>query len=441
MNENSLDMAQKPVEELPRLKDGVGLASHLFLWLCVISCALFGYWSWQGTLAVVSVAEGEVVPSSQIKTIQHLEGGIVREIKIREGEKVKQGQPLIVLESTSSGADVTELQTRIVGLKIEMARLEAEATNKAQPDFPEDMAKAYPRLIGEAMRLFTSRRNRLQNEISSQRAIISQRRRSIQEITARIKNQRKSLKLSKEQIAISDELLKEQLSNRYKHLDLLKEAAKLEGAISQDKVAVQRAESALKQAQANFAGVRSRFSEEARISLDAARRQLEEFAPRLEKFQDSLKRTVLRSPVNGVIKTLHVVTIGGVLRAGDAVLDIVPAGDRLVIEARLATQDIGYVRAGQTSIIKLASSDAMRFDNLSGTVASVSPDTITAEDGVPYYKVRIETDRDHFRRGANRYDLLPGMQVITSIHTGERTVMEYLIDPFLNAQTSALRER
>ncbi len=428
-------------QDLPPLKDGVGLASHLFLWLCLSVCILFGLWAWKGTLAVVSVAEGEVVPSSQVKTIQHLEGGIIREIKIREGEKVTEGQSLIVLESTSSGADVSELQTRIVGLQIEMARLEAEASNQPQPKFPPDLVKAYPRLISEAMGLFTSRQNKLKNEISSQRAIISQRRRSIQEISARVRNQRKSLKLLKEQISISEQLLKEQLTNRYKHLDLLKESARLEGEISQDKVAVQRAEAALKQAEANFAGVRSRFSVEARSSLDTARRQLEEFLPRLEKFQDSLKRTVLRSPVNGVIKTLHVVTIGGVLRPGDDVLDIVPAGDRLVIEARLPTQDIGYVRTGQTSVIKLASVDAMRFDNLPGKVTGVSPDTITAEDGQPFYKVRIETDRDHFLRGAVRYDLFPGMQVVASIHTGQRTVLEYLVDPFLDASDSALRER
>ena len=136
-----------------------------------------------------------------------------------------------------------------------------------------------------------------------------------------------------------------------------------------------------------------------------------------------------------------VVTIGGVVRAGDPVIDVVPAGDRLIIEAKLKTQDIGYVRAEQSARITLASADAMRFDNLEGKVLAVSPDTITGQDGRPYYKVRIETARNHFRRGANRYDLFPGMQVLTSIHTGERTVMEYILDPFLNAGDTALRER
>ena len=415
--------------------------THLFLFICIIACIAFGAWAWRGQLAIVSVAEGEVVPSTQVKTIQHLEGGIIREIKIREGERVKTGQSLITLESTASGADVGELKTRIVGLKIEIARLKAAASNAKKPIFPPDLIKSYPRLIEEANKLFKSRKRRLDDEFASQNAIIAQRKQDIQEATARIRNQRNSLKLLKEQIAISEDLLKEQLTNRYKHLDLLKELARLKGSIEEDKVALKRAGSALAQASANKDSIRSKFSEEARTKLDTARRQLEEFTPRMSKFEDSLKRTIIRSPVNGIVKTIHVVTIGGVVRAGDAIIDIVPEGDRLIIEAKLKTQDIGYVRVQQSARITLASADAMRFDGLEGTVIRVSPDTITSDDGEPYYKVRIQTDRNHFQRAKNRYDLFPGMQVIASIHTGERTVMEYLLDPFLNASDTAMRER
>ena len=423
-------MSDQQADMMPPANDNVG--THLFLLLCVVSCVAFGVWAWKSSLAVVSVAEGEVVPSSQVKTIQHLEGGIVREIKVREGDRVKTGQPMVVLESTASGADVGELRTRIVGLQIEIVRLEAAASNADKPTFPAELVKSHPRLVSEATQLFNSRKQRLNDEFASQQAIISQRQQDRQEISARIKNQRNSLKLQKEQIAISEDLLKEQLTNRYKHLDLLKEATRLTGAIEQDKVALQRAGSALKQARANRDGIRSKFAEDSRSKLDLAR---------LSKFEDSLKRTTLRSPVDGVVKTLHVVTIGGVVRAGDPVIDVVPAGDRLIIEAKLKTQDIGYVRAEQSARITLASADAMRFDNLEGKVLAVSPDTITGQDGRPYYKVRIETARNHFRRGANRYDLFPGMQVLTSIHTGERTVMEYILDPFLNAGDTALRER
>ena len=434
------EVKQKPMQSTENQYEK-NAGTHLFLFICILACIAFVAWAWNGNLAIVSVAEGEVVPSSQIKTIQHLEGGIIREIKVREGERVMKGQPLITLESAATGADVGELKTRIVGLRIEIARLQAAASNAAKPSFPHKLKKNHPQLVREANQLFESRKRRLKDELASQRAIMAQRKQDIQETTARIKNQRRSMKLLKEQIAISEDLLKEQLTNRYKHLDLLKELARLTGSIEEDKVALQRAGSALKQASANKDSIRSKFSEDARTKLDAARRQLEEFTPRMSKFEDSLKRTILRSPVEGVVKTLHVVTIGGVVRAGDAVIDIVPEGDQLIVEARLKTQDIGYVRKQQSARITLASADAMRFDGLEGIVVRVSPDTITGDDGEPYYKVRIKTERNHFRRAENRYDLFPGMQVIASIHTGERTIMEYLLDPFFNASDTAMRER
>lgn len=137
---------------LPKLKDGVTAATHLFLLLCVAVIAGFGYWAWHGSLAVVSVAEGEVVPSSQVKSIQHLEGGIVRAIEVREGDAVKKGQPLIVLESTASGADVNELRTRITSLKIEIARLTAEEEGTGTPDFGPALSIRHPDSVRDARR-------------------------------------------------------------------------------------------------------------------------------------------------------------------------------------------------------------------------------------------------------------------------------------------------
>ena len=157
--------------------------------------------------------------------------------------------------------------------------------------------------------------------------------------------------------------------------------------------------------------------------------------------EDALSRTVLRSPVDGIVKTLHVATVGGVVRAGEPVADIVPVSDRLVIEARLPTQDIGYVRAGQPVLVSLASSDAIRFGRLEGEVVNVSPDTIDTQDGIPYYKVRVETEANQFESGEVIYELVPGVQVACAIRTGQRSVLAYLLDPVMSSVQTALRER
>ena len=215
----------------------------------------------------------------------------------------------------------------------------------------------------------------------------------------------------------------------------------MRGQNSEDKESLTGARSALVEAQSKLQNIKNERSVETNKEMDATRLQFEELTQRVLKFEDNLQRTILRSPGDGVVNVLHLATVGGVLKPGDSVADIVPAGDRLVIEAKLPTQDIGYVQVGQLAMIKLASMDAMRFGGLEGKVTTVSPDTLVSEDGEPFYKVRIETDQDHFQKGNLRYQLFPGMQVSASIHTGSRTVLEYIISPFLNSMNAAMQER
>ena len=141
------------------------------------------------------------------------------------------------------------------------------------------------------------------------------------------------------------------------------------------------------------------------------------------------------------MKTKHVVTVGGVVRPGDPEVDVVPIGDKLVVEGKLPTQDIGYVANGQAAVVKLASSDAIRFGKLDAQVIEVNPDTLMSPEGFPFYRVRIEIEKSYFENGELRYELFPGMQVIASIHTGERTVLEYILDPLRHRMSNAFQER
>ena len=420
---------------------GAGATTHLFLMLCVLAVGAFGAWSWYGKLDIVSDAVGEVVPSSQIKSIQHLEGGIVQEILIREGDTVEAGQELVVLERTASGADVQELGVRMMALQVDIARHEAELKRAKRVSYPKSIVKSQKTLIAQANQRFKNRISRINNLVASQQQMVTQRREEGREIKARINKRRKSLVFLKEQIAISDELMKEDLTNRMLHLNLLKERTEQEGGIAEDLAAQKRIASSIIEARARVNTLRTSFNEEVRAELDDKRRSLKEFAERMGRLEDNLARTVLRSPVRGVVQPLHVATLGGVVRSGDTVVDIVPAGDKLVIEAKLPAQDVGYVAPGQLAMVTLASGDAIRFGRLKGRVMSISPDTLVTKDNVPYYKVRVETERDYFERRSARYSLVPGVQVICSIQTGRRSVLEYILDPFLGAFRAAMQER
>ncbi len=413
---------------------------RIVLWLCALLLAAFGAWASVFRLDVVSVAGGQVIPSSRVQVVQHLEGGIVREILAREGELVGTGQALVILEQIVSGAGVDELQGRIAGLRVDIATLEAQAANAA-PVIDQDLHDRHPDLVEQARSLLRVSVSRHQSEISGQEELIRQREHALTEIATRIRNARENLKLAEEQVALSEELLKDNLTTQHRHLGYLREAGELRSRIEEDESAVAAARSALNEARVRLERIRNAYQEDVESRLKEARLKKEESIQRLRRLADSLDRTVIRSPVEGIVKTLHVSTLGGVVRPGETVADIVPFEDRLIVEAQLSIRDIGFVREGQVAAVRLAGSDSATFGKIGGTVIHVAPDTTVGADGRMFYLVRVETEQDHFSSGDEQYRLFPGMAVMVFIHTGTRTVSRYLTEPFTARFAGALQER
>jgi len=420
---------------------GASRTARLFLWLTVLLLVCSLLWAAVGKLDIVSAATGEVIPSTKVKNIQHLEGGIIRAIKVREGDVVSEGQALVELEEIFTGASVEELQVRMKSLKAEVARLDALSRGLEAPEFPEGFEAEHPDLTAQTLELFLTSLSRLENEMAAQRENVIQRQQDIIEIEARMRNSREGLRLVREQIRISQELLDDQLTTMYKHLSFQREESQLVSQIEQDRAALPRAQSSLTESRERLKKIETSFREDARGELIKKRQELEEFGQRMRKYKDSLTRAVIRSPVDGVVKKLYYVTVGGVVQAGETIVDIVPSSDRLVIEAHLPISDIGFVQEGQKAVVKLASRDAARFGKLEGTVKQVSPDTFTTPDGRTYYSVRIVTEGDSFHHGDFEYKLIPGMIVVAYIHTGKRTVLDYLLDPFIGSMGQAMQER
>jgi adhesin transport system membrane fusion protein len=418
---------------------GTGTVS--FIALAAAFIVAIGAWTWYGTLDIVSATVGEVVPGSKVREIQHLEGGIVASINVREREVVEPGQVIVTLESTQIDAEVAELRARLTGRRIEIARLEAELAGRAAPEFDADLRERAPGQIEAALALMETRRRRLKAEFDVQRQLIAQRRQEIAEVNARLATARTTREFLDEQIRISDTLLRQNITNRMTHINLLKDLATLDGRVQEDRALLQRSRAGLAEAEARLSEIAERFSEEARDRLGEARREFEELSERLLKFEDSQSRTVIRSPIAGIVNTLAVSTVGGVIKPGDVLAEIVPLDDRLVIDARLPLNDIGFVRPGQNVQISLTSSDAARFGKLDGEVVGISPDALLDEEGVPYYSVRIEPADAVFRDGEAEYRLYPGMRVAGSIIIGERRIAQYILDPYVKSMRAAMQER
>lgn len=424
--------------------DAALVAHRRFLYLCFCLFLLSFTWAACTDLDIVSEAVGEVIPQTKVKKIQHLEGGIVREILVHEGDVVKQDQPLIVLDAAAADATTEELDVRLVSLQIESLRLDAESKGLAQPVFTQALEQKHPGLVDQARNLFQARRSRLHNDLATLGERVRQREQDIQEASARLDNLRRNLPHVVRQVERSQELIRERLVKEDELIGRLKERNNTESAIRENSAALSRASAALAAAKEELNHAQSTFQEEVENELKKVQRELMELTQRMKKFRDSQDRTVLRATEAGVVKSIAVVSVGEVVMPGTTVAEIVPVGDKLIIEAHLPIQDIGYVRPGQLAVVKLASRDARRFGNIDGTVLHVSPDAVTESSpgGVQtFYKVMVETQTDHFSRKANRYDLFPGMRVVVGIHIGKRSVLGYFLDPFVDAMSGSMHER
>jgi adhesin transport system membrane fusion protein len=425
----------------PFAKTSLDRVTHLFFILIALMCVSFIYWAYHGELDIVSVADGQVIPSGKIKHIQHLEGGIIQKINISEGDKVIKGQPLIELEQLRSGASLEEIQVRIDALTIDVIRLNTLIQDKATLRFTYEIKRDHPQLVKDAHSLFLSHKNSVESKITKLNKIVDQKRQRIKTIESGLENKRVQLPLLEEQLSLSKELLEDNLTTRYKYLEIMRKTKEIEGGIKNDLSALKEAGHAFQETQANINEVAFSFKEKSIEQLKEVQQELNEFLVRFKKFEDSLKRTIIRSPINGVIKKLYIVTKGGVIKPGDTIADIVPSEERLIIEAHLSISDIGYVQKDQAAMIQLPTSDARKYDKLPGKVINISPDTFTDENGRTFYNVLIESERNYFQSGDQKYKLYPGMVLLAYIHINKRTVLEYIVDPFMNTLSFSMQER
>ncbi len=435
----TLQTANLPGVAAPAVRPHPG-RRRLAVEIAVVLAALVG-WAAFGPLDVATTAMGEVGPASRVKAIQHLEGGIVTEILVSEGDRVVKGQPLFRLDPTRAQAEASELGRRLTSLRVDTARLTAEIANSAAPVFDPEAVAMVPDVVAAALDLFNSRRNRLLHEFRIQAQLVAGKTGELEEARVRMRNNRRALEIVTSQVTISENMLSKDLSNRMSHLEQLRQQQALRTLVDSDQASIPRLEAALEEARERLAWVEGSAAEQARRELGTARQQHDELSQRMQTLRNVEERTVLRAPVDGIVKSVSVSTEGGVIQPGQTLAEIVPGEDRLVIEARLPIQDIGYVHAGLPVRVVLNSGDASSFPPLDGRVERVSPDATVTNDGHSYYRVRVVTNENAFDVSGRRYQLYPGMQVTCSVLIGRRTVLEYLLSPWTNAMRFAFQER
>ncbi len=367
--------------------------------ISIVLFILLGVWAWFGTLDEVSTGTGKVVPSSREQILQSLDGGIVTEVLVHEGDKVQAGQIVARLDPTRSESNVGESAARYRASLASSVRLNAEVSDLPLV-FPDSL-KAWPELTASEMRLYKSRRAQLNDSAADiQDALVS---------------------VNKE-LAITQRLAKSGAASNVEVLRLQRQKSDL---------------------QLKITDLRSQYYVQAREALSKANAEVDMLSAIIKGREDSVSRMTVRSPMRGIVKNIQVTTIGGVIPPNGEMMEIVPIDDHLLIEARLSPRDIAFIHPGQRALVKVTAYDYAIYGGLEGEVETISPDTIQdkVKPEIVYYRVFIRTQQDYLvNKAGHHFSISPGMVATVDIKTGQKTIVDYLIKPF-NRAREALRER
>ncbi|WP_334598110.1 HlyD family type I secretion periplasmic adaptor subunit [Pseudomonas alvandae] len=414
--------------------------SRVTVWLAAGLIISGLVWAKLAVLQEVTTGEGKAIPSSKIQVIQNLEGGIVTEIFVREGQMVNKGDTLLRLDDTRFLSNKGESEADRYALMAQVERLSAEAEGRPLQLSTEVTGKA-PQVAEDERALYEQRQRRLASE---QRTLTEQLRQKTQELAEFRSKQGQfssALALLQEEMNMSAPLVRTGAVSPVEILRLKRSAVEIRGSLNATTLAIPRAESAINEIKSKIDESEQTFRSDAAKDLNEKRTELSKITATSIAIDDRVTRTTVVSPVHGVIKQLKVNTIGGVVQPGSDMIEIVPLEDNLLIEAKVRPQDVAFLHPGQKAMVKFSAYDYTIYGGLSAKLELIGADTITDDKGNSFYLIQVRTDRNHLGGDAKPLLIIPGMVATVDIITGEKSVLDYLLKPVLKARTEAMRER
>ncbi len=418
----------------------ISRASNILLLVIAVVFVALGVWAALAQIDTVAQAPGKVIPSARVQVLQSLEGGVVQEIHVTSGQAVEAGAVLISLSPMQAGGDFQTRQQQALALGARSARLQAEADLRT-PEFNASLRRDAAEFVRVESAAFEGRRAEQAAQAAMMQAQVAQRLKEKEEAKIAIQTARRSLAAAREERSMLENLVAQGLEPRIELVRIERVISEAEGREQSAQVTVERLQQAIVETQARRDTAQQQFRAQARDELTksiAELRALEQGMPALE---DRFDRTTLKAPVRGIVNRILVNTVGGVARPGDVLIELVPADDKLVVEAMVNPRDIGFVQVGQVARVKLTAYDYSIFGAMPGKVVQVGADAITNERGEAFYVVRIETDAKAVESLDKKLPVISGMQAQVDIVTGSKTVLSFLLKPLIAVRESAFRER
>lgn len=359
---------------------------------------------------------------------------------VAEGDSVRAGDALLRLELDAERSNPEELLARLDGLMLARAPWAAEIDG-TNPAIDEGTASRRPADARRVIQTYEARQTEIKSAIDVANKRVRQRGLAIETIETRRRAVLNDLALAEENLAIATQAANSGLATRTEELELRREVEQLLGEIDTLAAEVRQARADCEEASARLTEIRNRYAAEATERLGEIDRDIASIRETLSSAQEQTLRTSIRTPIDGIVKKMRYHTIGGVVRPGEAIMEIVPARDDLVIEARLHPRDRGYVSLGQEATVKITTYDFTRYGTLDGHLTLIGADAEDNEDGEPYFRLVVQSDKPYLGSAANPLRISPGMEAEVNIHTGTRTVLEYFLRPLLRLRHDAFRER
>lgn len=415
-------------------------------WAYVLSVTIyvmlgaFLTWAHFAVLDEVTRGGGQVIPSQRVQVIQNLEGGILEETLVRENQIVNKGDVLIRISNELAQSTLKDAAGQALAHQAAIARLKAEA-NGEEPIFPDELKAQAPHLIRDQLAIYTARQDQLTQELNILKSQYNQRIQEANEMALRRDQVGNDLKLAQEQRDIAKPMMEKNVYPKVEYLSLERAVVSLRGDLQTLSAAIPRTQQAAQEIKERQAQRLAEYKAVALEEMNKHKFELDSILHTLAAGQDRVTRTDVRSPVRGTIKQVILNTVGGVIKPGEPIMEIVPLDDTLLVEANITPADIAFLHPGQKAMIKITAYDYSIYGGLEGAVEQISADTIENQKGESFFKVKLRTTSNALIYKGEKLPIIPGMTATVDILTGKKSVLDYLLKPILKAKQNALRER
>jgi len=414
------------------------ISKVLKIWIFTILAFLV--WASLAEIDEITRGDGDVIPYGQNQIIQNLEGGIVESILVEEGKTVKAGEVILKIKNAESLASSITNDMKFKELEAKKMRLFAEANDLVfKATQTEDIE--FKKQINLARKLYDSNKLEFQAKDNSIVQQIQQRKQEYKEAKARIKTLQKSLEFVTEEISMTAPMVKEGVKSKVDFLKLKREANGIENDIEASSLSLPRLKFAVEEYRQKRVEAKQLFINNAKKELNEVSSEMARLKTQQIEFKDKVDRTMVKSPVDGIVQKLFVHTLGGVVQPGADLVEIVPTNKKLYLEIKIKPSDIAFIHPGAEAKVKISAYDYAIHGGLIGTVANISPDTITDAKENTFYLIHVETDKNYLGTKEHPLKIIPGMTASVDIVTGKKTIMQYILKPILKSKQYVFSER